>query len=80
MKYAVHGYLTISCFAFVEADSEQEARDKAEALSAPMLCHQCDGGGDNEGGEWMLNGWGDIPDDCIQAVDRCGSAPPKGGE
>lgn len=71
-KYNISGYLTISAFAVVEADSEEEARAKAEQLATPSLCHQCAdaGGGDDT---WQLNGFDDPPEDAVQYVelDEC---------
>lgn len=36
-KYNVNGYLTISVFAVVEADSEDDAHAKASDLACPSL-------------------------------------------
>ena len=52
MKYTVTATLTIGVFTDIEADSEAEAIEKAEAERSPtMLCHQC--GGD-PATEWAL--------------------------
>ncbi len=67
MKYIVSGYLTISVCAEIEADSEAEAKTKAEALDTPPLCHQCDGSGGE--GCWTLNGFDDPPVDAVQDVE-----------
>ena len=66
--YIVDGYLTISVTAEINAENNKEARKKAKNLTPPNLCHQCDGGGDNNAGEWTLNGWDEPPDDCIHDV------------
>lgn len=57
-KYQVAGWASISVWAEVEADSEQEAANKFMELQAPSLCHQCsDAGGD--GDTFQLNGFDD---------------------
>lgn len=68
-KYHVAGYLTISVFKVVEASSEKEAREKAENLSCPSLCHQCDGAGDDDPDAWTLNGFDDPPEDAVKDVE-----------
>lgn len=69
MKYLVSGYLTISVFKVVEAESEAAARRYAEeSLSPPSLCHQCSSAGDGEG-TWELNGFDDPPEDVVQSVE-----------
>jgi hypothetical protein len=68
MKYTVYGYLTMSVYATVEAESEAEARKKAQDLDPPSLCHQCDGG--EEEGCWGANGFDDPPDDCVGDVEE----------
>jgi len=69
--YAVHGYLTISVFKEIKANSKKEARSIAEGLEIPGLCYQCDSAGEYDKDSWMLNGFGDPPDDCIQDISEC---------
>lgn len=68
-RYRVEGYLTISATAEVEAENEAEAREKAQSLSTPSLCHQCSGAG---GGHdtWQLNGFDDPPEDAVQHIEE----------
>jgi hypothetical protein len=40
-KYIVSGTITISALIEVEADNEQEAREKAEDSPVISLCHYC---------------------------------------
>ena len=68
-KYAVFGYLTIGCFKEVEASSQAEARQKAEQLAIPGLCHQCASSGDRDDDSWVLNEFDDVPEDCIQSIE-----------
>jgi hypothetical protein len=67
-RYNVSGYLTISVCAVIEAESEEEARTKAESLGAPSLCHQCAGAGGSNG-TWQLNEFDDPPEDAVQDVE-----------
>lgn len=69
MKYTVYGYLTISAVATVEADSGEEAKEKALALDTPGLCHQCSNAGSEAEGSWTLNGFDPVPDDAVQHVE-----------
>ena len=66
--YLVSGYLTISVTAEIKARSTKEARELAGDLSAPSLCHQCDGAGGE--GCWQLNGFDDPPDDAVQDIEE----------
>ena len=76
MIYRVSGYLTMSCIADIEANSEEEARAKALGLSCPSLCHQCDdAGGDGE--TWQLNGFDDPPEDAVHDIVLIDDDPPK---
>ncbi len=50
MKYKITGHVTVSCYCEVEADSEEQAREKASALGAAL-------GGTNSGNqpdEWWI--------------------------
>lgn len=67
--YIVSGYLTISVVKTVEAANEDEAREKAEGLSAPSLCHQCASAGDDDDDAWELNGFDDPPVDAVQHIE-----------
>ncbi len=67
-EYTVAGYLTIGVSQTVMASSREEALAKAEALSAPNLCHQCSEAGGDEG-TWQLNGFDDPPDDACLYID-----------
>ena len=76
-KFVVNGCLTISCYKVIEADSEEEAREKAMELSAPSLCHQCDSSGKHSNECWTLNGFDDHSeivdveaDDCERGEER----------
>jgi hypothetical protein len=53
-KFQVSAVVTISLWAEVEAKSAEEAKEKAQELSMPSLCHQCAGGG--EDGVWGNSG------------------------
>ena len=68
--YRVSGYLTISVVKDVTARSEAEARRKAEDLQAPSLCWQCSSAGEGSDDVWELNGFDDVPEDCIQDVEE----------
>ncbi len=68
-KYVVYGYLTISAFAEVEAENEEDAREKAQGLDAPGLCHHCSDAGAGESGTWTLNGFADPSGDAVQDVE-----------
>lgn len=58
-KYIVSGAISSSVVCEVEADSPEEAKEKALELDAsPPLCHQCSGAGDGVTC-WRLNGWDD---------------------
>ena len=67
-KYRVWGYLTMSAYAEVEAGSEREAREKADQLGCPSLCHQCASAG-GDGDTWQLNEFDDPPNDAVQEVE-----------
>lgn len=74
--YRLSGYLTVSCVADIEANSEEEAREKAAQLSCPSLCHQCeDAGGDPD--TWQLNGFDDPPEDAVHDVVLVDDPPRK---
>lgn len=66
-KYVVEGFVTISAFAYVEADSAEEAKSKAvRERGMPELCHGCtDAGVDHPDECWILNGF----DDFAEALD-----------
>ena len=66
--YLVSGYLTISVTAEIRARSKKEARELAEDLSVPSLCHQCDGAGGKDC--WQLNGFDDPPKDVVQDMEE----------
>lgn len=53
MKFRVSAWVAIGLLGEVEAASEEEARDAAEELGIPGLCHYCAsaGGGDH----WKIN-------------------------
>ena len=68
--FQVYGYLTITVYKEIEANSEEEAREKALCLAPPELCYHCSRAGCNDGGEWQLDGWDDPPDDVIQEIRR----------
>lgn len=54
MKYRVSACVTISLHGYVEANSPQEAEEKANELSMPTLCYQCS---DNQGEDsWSTSG------------------------
>ena len=67
-KYLVSGYLTISVFKVIEADSPEDAKAKAEDLACPSLCHQCDGAGENDKSSWTLNGFDGPPEGAVRYV------------
>jgi len=47
--------VTISVTTTIEADSEEQAREKATALGLPTLCYQCSRAGeDPEDGYWNV--------------------------
>lgn len=52
-RYEVQGTMTISVFVRVFANSEEEAREKAEEASVMQLCHQC---ADGSADEWSTSG------------------------
>ncbi len=52
-RYQVQGTMTISVFVTVFAESEEEAREKAEEASVMTLCHQCS---DGQVEEWSTSG------------------------
>jgi|1185.fasta_scaffold291798_2 hypothetical protein len=68
MRFRVSGYLTLTCVAEVEADSKEEAAEKARELPPPGLCHQCEGAGDGAS-EWQIGGFDDTPEDCVKHVE-----------
>jgi hypothetical protein len=67
--YTVNGYLTISVVKTVQASSREEAIEKAQQLSEPSLCWQCDSAGKDNPDSWELNGFDEPPDDCVLVVD-----------
>jgi hypothetical protein len=67
MKYIVSGYLTISAVVDIEAESPEEALQKAEELTTPSLCHQCASAGGDEG-TWQLNEFDDPPNDAVKHI------------
>lgn len=69
-EYSVSGYLTISVVKTIMARDEDDAREKAEALTAPGLCHQCASAGGSDEDEWELNGFDDPPDDVVQNIEK----------
>lgn len=54
-KYVVNGTATVSVFKVVEADSEDEAREKAETLVMLSLCWQCIYAGENSADTWQID-------------------------
>lgn len=54
MKYRVQGLMTISVFVVVEADSAEEAREKAEDSAVQSLCNGCASPMDES--EWHTSG------------------------
>lgn len=60
MKYQVGATVTISIHCVVEADSEAEAKEKAECADMMTLCHQCASGAGGRHGlkldEWHTSG------------------------
>lgn len=53
MRYRVTGAMTISVVVDVDADSEEHAREVAEAAAVMNLCNQCAHG---EPDEWSTSG------------------------
>lgn len=53
MKYRVSGTVTISVFVDVEASSEEDAKDKADAADMMHLCYACSRADD---GIWSTSG------------------------
>jgi len=41
MKYRVHGHITISVMVDVEAENDDEAREKANEAGVATLCNGC---------------------------------------
>jgi hypothetical protein len=68
MRYNIAGYLTITVVKTIEANSLEEAIGKADELSPPSLCHQCDSAGKSSEDSWELAGFDDPPDDCVKYV------------
>jgi hypothetical protein len=65
-EYTVNGYATVTVVANIKARSKAEAIKKAQGLSLPNLCHQCDGAGNQDEGQWTISGpW----DDEVKAVE-----------
>lgn len=62
-EYTVTAWVHVGLCKTVRARSAEEAREKAEQLGVPGLCHQCDSAGDQHADSWTLNGLGDIPED-----------------
>lgn len=67
MKYTVSGYLTLSAIVDIEANSPEEALEKASELNTPSLCHQCAGAGGDDG-TWQLNEFDDPPPDAAKFI------------
>lgn len=55
-KYLVTSLVTISMSIVVEADSEMEAREKAEDCHIMSLCHFCSRGSNYIKDEWRTSG------------------------
>lgn len=51
-KYRVHSIVTISLFGEVEAETDDEAEEKAYELDLPSLCYQCSR---QEKGSWRMS-------------------------
>lgn len=54
MKYQVSGVMTIGVFCIVEANSEAEARERAEEADIMTFCHQCAGPDPTD--QWVTSG------------------------
>jgi hypothetical protein len=54
-KFVVYAVVRVSVYTEVEAASEQEAVEIAEARGMPGLCHQCSGSGGKATREWRLS-------------------------
>lgn len=48
MKYRVHGYMQVSCWTFVEADSPEEAIAEAQGRDPGQLVHRAIAPDDDE--------------------------------
>lgn len=55
-EYTVMGTITISINKRVRASSAEEARDMAEALTVPGLCHACESAGEDDPESWVIGG------------------------
>jgi hypothetical protein len=54
--FRVSGLVMISLNAEIEAPNEETAREMAEDLYLPGLCHQCAEAGRDDPEEWELSG------------------------
>ena len=59
MRYLVSGWASISVNKEIEAESEEEAREKFMELCPPGLCWQCSTAGSGIEECFELNGWDD---------------------
>ena len=55
MKFTVHATAVVSLFKVVEAATADEARDLAEMLGTPTLCHHCCNAGGEDAETWQLS-------------------------
>lgn len=62
-EYAVKATVTISIGKRVRASSAEEARDMAEALTMPGLCHVCESAGEDDPESWVIGGLDGEPSD-----------------
>lgn len=61
-KFVVSAEVTVSLHKEIEADSREEAIEKAQELGIPGLCHFCENAGLDADDEWELNGLDGEPD------------------
>jgi hypothetical protein len=62
-EFTVTAWVSIGLCKKVRARSAEEALDKANELSVPGLCHQCESSGERDEDAWVLNGLNDAPMD-----------------
>lgn len=55
-EFTVTGEVTISVSKRVRATSAEEAKDIADTLGMPGLCHQCSHAGNDDAEAWELDG------------------------
>ena len=55
-EFTVRAKVTISVTKRVRATSAEEAKDIADALVVPGLCHQCSRAGEDDAEAWELGG------------------------